>query len=42
MDARDKIIKDLRKLVASQSEQIARLTARVADLELALAKATKD
>jgi hypothetical protein len=35
MDARDKIIKDLQKLVVS-------LTARVAELELALAKATKD
>jgi len=42
MDARDKIIEDLRKLVAKQSEQIAKLTARVAELELALAKATKD
>ena len=42
MDARDKIIEDLQKLVARQSEQIARLTARVAELELALAKATKD
>ena len=42
MDARDKIIEDLQKLVAKQSEQIARLTARVAELELALAKATKD
>ncbi len=38
MDARDKLIKDLQKLVARQSEQIARLTARVAELELALAK----
>ena len=42
MDARDKIIEDLQKLVARQSEQIARLTARVAELELALAKAKKD
>jgi transposase len=42
MDARDKIIEDLRKLVARQSEQIAKLTARVAELELALAKAKKD
>jgi len=38
MDARDKIIEDLKKLVARQSEQIAKLTARVAELELALAK----
>ncbi len=42
MDARDKIIEDLQKLVARQSEQIARLTVRVAELELALAKAKKD
>ena len=49
MDAKDKIIEDLQKLVASQSKQmtlqskeIAKLTARVAELELALAKATKD
>ncbi len=42
MDARDKIIEDLRRLVAKQSEEIATLTARVAELELALAKATKD
>ena len=42
MDARDKTIEDLQKLVARQSRQIAKLMARVAELELALAKATKD
>ena len=35
MDARDKIIEDLQKLVAKQS-------AEIAELKLALAKATKD
>ena len=42
MDARDKIIEDLRNLVAKQARQIAALTQRVAELELALAKAKKD
>ncbi|HQX52370.1 MAG TPA: DUF6444 domain-containing protein [Planctomycetaceae bacterium] len=49
MDAKDEIIEDLRKLDARQSKQmtlqskeIVKLTARVAELELALAKATKD
>ena len=41
-NARGKIIEDLQKLVPRQSAQIARLTVRVAELKLALAKATKD
>ena len=42
MDARDKIIEDIKKLIVVQSQQIAKLTARVAELELPLDKATKD
>jgi len=42
MDAKDKIIEDLRKLVAKQSAEIAALRQKVAELELALAKAKKD
>ena len=42
MDARDKIIEDLRKQVAKQSAEIAALRQEVAELKLALAKATKD
>jgi len=42
MDARDKIIEDLQKLVAKQSAEIAALRQEVAELKLALAKATKD
>jgi transposase len=42
MDSRDVEIEELRALVAKQAAQIERLTQRVAELELALAKATKD
>lgn len=42
MDSRDGEIEELRALVAQQAAQIARLTQRVAELELALAKATQD
>ena len=42
MDSRDGVIEDLRALVAKQAAQLKRLTQRVAELELALAKATKD
>jgi hypothetical protein len=42
MDGRDRIIDELRAIVAKQAAQIERLTARVAELELALAKAKKD
>jgi len=42
MDARDKIIENFQKLVAKQSAEIAALRQEVAELKLALAKATKD
>lgn len=42
MDSRDKTIQELRELVASQAALIEKLTKRVAELELALAKAKKD
>ena len=42
MDARDKIIEDLQKLVLKQSAEIAALRREIAELKLALAKATKD
>ena len=42
MDNRDQVIQELRELVADQAAQIERLTKRVAELELALAKAKKD
>jgi len=42
MDSRDSVIEKLRALVARQAAQIERLTKRIAELELALAKATKD
>src|SRR3954451_13894273 len=41
MDSRDVGIEELRALVAKQAAQIERLTQRVAELELAVAKATK-
>jgi len=42
MDGRDRIIEELRALVAKQAAQIEQLTARIVELELALAKAQKD
>ena len=39
---RDAVIAELRKLVADQAAQIERLTAKVAELELKLAKDNKD
>lgn len=42
MDSRDKIIEELRDFIAEQAAVIERLTARVAELELQLAKANKD
>lgn len=42
MDSRDQLIRELRETVAAQAAQIEKLTKRVAELELALAKATKD
>ena len=42
MDGRDRVIDELRALVAKQAAQIEQLTSRVAELELALAKAQKD
>ena len=42
MMSTDDIIEDLRRTVADQAKQIAELMARVAELELQLAKATKD
>jgi transposase len=42
MDSRDRVIDELRTLVAKQAAQIERLTARIAELELELAKARKD
>ena len=42
MDNRDETIRELRELAAAQAAQIEKLTRRVAELELALAKAKKD
>ena len=42
MDGKDRIIAELRELNAKQAAQIEQLTARIAALELALAKAKKD
>jgi len=42
MDGRDRIIDELREIVVKQAAQIEQLEARVAELELALAKAQKD
>jgi transposase len=42
MDSRDQLIRELREIIAAQAAQIEKLTKRVAELELALAKATKD
>jgi hypothetical protein len=42
MDSRDKVIEELRALTAKQAEQIEKLTARIGELELQLAKAQKD
>lgn len=42
MDDRDRIIQELRELVAAQAAEIRALRQKVAELELALAKATKD
>ena len=42
MDGRDKIIEDLRALVAEQAAKLEKQAARIADLELQLAKALKN
>ena len=42
MDRRDKVIEELRAVIAKQSAQIEKLTARIGELELQLAKAKKD
>lgn len=42
MDSRNKIIEELRAVIAKQAAVIAQLTARVTELELQLAKANKD
>jgi hypothetical protein len=42
MDSRDTVIEVLRDLVAKQAAQIEKLTARIGELELQLAKAKKD
>ena len=42
MDSRDKVIEELRALVAKQAAQIEKLTSRISELELQLAKAKKD
>ena len=42
MDSRDALVEELRAIIAKQAAQIERLTRRVAELELALAKAQKD
>lgn len=42
MDSRDQLIRELRELVAAQAAEIEKLTRRVAELELELAKARKD
>jgi transposase len=42
MDSRDQLIQDLRDVIAVQAAQIEKLSQRVAELELELAKAKKD
>ena len=42
MDSRDKVIEELLALTAKQAAQIEKLTARIGELELQLAKAKKD
>ncbi len=42
MDGRDRIIAELRELIAKLTAQAERQAARIAELELALAKAKKD
>ncbi len=42
MDSRDRVIEELRALVAQQAKQLEQQAARIAELELALAKAKKD
>lgn len=42
MDSRDQVIVDLRALIAKQSTQLEQQATRIAELELALAKAQKD
>jgi uncharacterized coiled-coil protein SlyX len=42
MDSRDALIEELRATIAKQAVQVERLTRRVAELELELAKAKKD
>lgn len=42
MDERERIIQELRELVATQSAKILALRTKVPELELALAKAAKD
>ncbi len=42
MDGRNKLIQELRELVTRQAARIEKLTARIGDLELQLAKAKKD
>ena len=42
MDSRDRIIDELREVIVKQAAQIEQLKARIAEWELALAKAQKD
>jgi len=42
MDSRDKLIAELRQLVADQTAQLQQQAGRIAQLELELAKAKKD
>jgi uncharacterized coiled-coil protein SlyX len=42
MDRRDALINELRELVAKQAAQLEKQAARIAELELKLAKALKD
>lgn len=42
MDSRDQLIRELREIIAVQAAEIRALRQKVAELELALAKATKD
>jgi len=42
MDSRDRVIEELRALVAQQAKQLEQQATRIAELELALAKAKKD
>jgi len=42
MDSRDRVIEELRALVAEQAAELEQLKARIADLELQLARAKKD